>query len=578
MVAMFVLGAAFFRTQILQGSDFTLRADDNRFRPIPVPAPRGSIRDRNGTILAESLITYALSLEPAPADSIRVRVARLAPILGLDSATVAEVVSGAKLRPYDPVPVADRLSFEQVSYLEERRSDIPGFVLEPRPVRRYPHGPALAHVVGYVGEINARELADSVWAGYRMGTTIGRTGVERFYEKRLGGTPGARYVEVDARGKMIGQFAAQHFVEPVPGEDLDLTIDLPLQQYIHQTFPRDQRGAVVVMAPKTGEVLALYSHPTFDPNLLIGRIKTSVWNAVNGDPGTPLLNRATLGRYPPASTWKLFTAMVGLEEGVITPTTRMPISCTGGMTFAGRYSKCWNRNGHGPVDLLEAIQHSCNVYFYQLGIRLGLDLLTREGTRLGFGRPTGIDLPGEKSGTFPADRAWYKKRFGRRAAPSEVMHLAIGQGPNNQTPVRVAQLFAALAGDGRVPAPQLLMRTGPPPPPETDLQASPQTLAALREGLARVTGPRGTAKAVALSRWKLSGKTGTSQNTQDMKRPHAWFAGFAGPPGGEPEVVVAVIVEFGESGSDAAAPVASRVANFYLNQKHNFPTPKLATR
>jgi penicillin-binding protein 2 len=570
-IAICTLSAAFFRAQVLRGSDFTLRADDNRYRSIPVPTLRGTIRDRNGEVIAESLIGHAVSLEPAPMDSIRARTLRLADVLKLDSATIEQVFAIASRRPIEPVLVWPELSFEQVSYIEERRSDFPGVLLEPRPIRRYPHGPVLAHLLGYVGEINRKELADSAWGGYSMGTVIGRTGIERFYEKRLGGTPGARFVEVDARGTMVGRFAAQHFVEPVPGENLQLTIDLPLQSYIHQTFPQDRRGAVVVMAPKTGEVLALYSYPTFDPNLLVGRITPENWNAVNNHPGRPLLNRAVHGRYAPASTWKLVTAMVGLERGLITPTSRMPIPCTGGMTYAGRYSRCWNKYGHGSVDVLRAIQHSCNVYFYQLGVWIGLDLLTREGTRLGFGRPTGIDMPGEKTGTFPADRAWYRKQFGRRPAPSEVMHLAIGQGPNNQTPLRIAQFYAALATDGKVPAPHLLLRDGPPAPPETDLRASPQTLAVMRDGLARVTGRGGTAQAVALRRWQLSGKTGTSQNTQDLKRPHAWFAGFAGPPGQEPEVVISVIVEFGESGSDAAAPIASRIANFYLNQKHSKP-------
>ena len=451
-----------------------------------------------------------------------------------------------------------------------------GVLLETRPIRRYPFGEATAHLVGYAAEISAREMESPAWAGYRLGQVIGKSGVERSYERILGGTTGARFVEVDARGSVVGQFASQMTVAPVPGQNLRLTVDLELQRFAHAIFPKEMRGAIVAMVPSTGEILALYSHPTYDPNLLVGRMSPATWKAVGQNPARPLLNRGTAGLYPPGSTWKLATAMIGLERGVITPSTRMPQACTGGYSYAGRYSRCWNRNGHGYLDLAGAIAHSCNVYFYQLGVWLGLDVLAREGTRLGFGRPTGVDLPGERAGTFPEGRAWYQRRFGWRPPPSEVMNLSIGQGPNSQTPLRMAQFMAALAGNGTAPAPRLVARaTGGAALPETDLRVSPRTLAAVRQGMARVVEPGGTANAVALRRWKLSGKTGTSQNSEDPKRPHAWFTGFAGPRAGAPEIAIAVVVEFGESGSAAAAPLASRVAGFYLDRKHGFPTEPL---
>lgn len=565
------LGAAFFRTQVLQYSMFTLRSDDNRFRSQPIPAPRGTVRDRNGEIIAETVTAYTLSLEPAPADTLRARLGALVPLLRLDSATVAGALEQIGDEPDDAVAIVEALSFEQLSRLEENRAGLHGVLLEARPVRRYPSGEATAHVVGYVGEISEREMENPRWEGYRLGQRIGKAGVEREYERVLGGAPGARYVETDARGRVVGGFASQLSVQPTPGTDLRLTLDLSLQRFAHAIFPRDMRGAIVAMVPSTGEILALYSHPTYDPNLLLGRISPALWKGLIEDPGRPLLNRATDGIYPPGSTWKLATAMIALERGAITPQTRMPIPCTGGMSYAGRYSRCWKRDGHGSLDLAGAIANSCNVYFYQLGIRLGLDLLTREGTRLGFARATGLDLPGEEAGTFPDGRGWYQKRFGWKPPPSEVMNLAIGQGPNSQTPMRMAQFMSALAGNGTAPVPHLVARRDAGAP-ETDLRASPATLAAVRAGMAAVTGEGGTAHAAALHRWKLSGKTGTSQNTQDLKRPHAWFTGFAGPPGGPPEIAIAVVVEFGESGSGAAAPLASRVAGFYLNRKHGFPT------
>ncbi len=571
------LGGAFFRTQIIRNSDFALRAEDNRLRRMPIMAPRGTIYDRNGRIVAETVTRYALFLEPAPADSIRARLERLTPVLDLDPEHIGQIVSRFRKRIHDPVLVSNAINFEQLSWIEEHRHEHPGLLLDSRPHRRYPHGDAVAHLIGYIAEVSERELADSVWADYQMGQMIGKAGVERQYERQIGGRMGVRFVEVDARGRIVGNFAPRTTVPAVPGEDLRLTLDLELQRFAARIFPASGQGAIVAMAPRTGEILALYSHPTYDPNLLTGGVSPRVWRALNQNSQRPLLNRTTHGIYPPGSTWKLATAVIGLEKGVITPQNRMPYGCVGGMSYAGRYSRCWRAGGHGMLDLPGAIAHSCNVYFYQLGIRLGLNQLAREGTRLGFSRPTGVDLPSERIGTFPEDTDWYRRRFGWTPTPSEVMSLSIGQGPNAQTPIRMAQFFAALAGDGTAPTPHLVIRSGEQLPIETDLKISPQTLAALRDGLARVTAPGGTAYMSSLQRWKLYGKTGTSQNTQDARRPHAWFTGFAGPPEGEPEIVVAVIVEFGESGSGAAAPLAAKVADFYLNKKYGFPTDSLQT-
>jgi penicillin-binding protein 2 len=376
---------------------------------------------------------------------------------------------------------------------------------------------------------------------------------------------------------VIRQLAPEETKPPVAGRDIHLTLDLDLQRFANQIWPEDLNGAVVAMIPSTGEILALYSHPTYDPNLLLGRIPADVWKQLNTDPRHPLVNRAIAGIYPPGSTFKLATAIIGLEKGVIRADTRMPIPCTGGMTYAGRYSRCWKPEGHGYLDLAGAIANSCNVYFYQLGIWLGLNQLAREGTRLGFSRKTGVDLPAEQTSTFPANTAWYKKRFGWTPTPSEVMSLAIGQGPNSQTPLRMAQFISALAGDGTAPTPHLL-RDGTPHPRETDLHVTPPVMRAVRDGMAQVTEPGGTAYFASLKRWKLYGKTGTAQNAQDEVRNHAWFTGFAGPPGGEPEIAVAVVVEFGGHGGVAAAPIGAKIADFYLNKIHGFPTdPKAQT-
>jgi penicillin-binding protein 2 len=572
------LGSAFFRTQIVRNSDFVLRADDNRMRVIPVPAPRGTVFDRNGELVAETVTSYSLFLQPAPLEVAEAGLRQLQPVLHLEEEAIQGFLQQLEQRPTDPVLLSRSLTFEQVAFVEEHRLDLPDLELEAFPQRNYPLGESFAHLIGYVGEISREELDDSTrWTGYRMGQLVGRSGIERQYEQILGGALGERFVEVDARGRVIGTIAPRAAKPPVIGREIRLTIDVELQRFIHSIFPKGLNGAAVAMVPSTGEVLALYSYPTYDPNSLNGGVDQRLWSRLNSDSRRPLLNRATAGIYPPGSTWKLATAIIGLEKRVIETASRMPLGCSGGMSYAGRYSRCWRAEGHGSLNLAGAIAHSCNVYFYQLGIWLGLNQLSREGTRLGFGRRTGIDLPTEHAGTFPADVEWYRSRFGWNPTPSEVMSLAIGQGPNAQTPLRMAQFFSALAGDGTAPTPRLLADSGEGLTPETDLKLRRETLEAVRIGLAQVMEPGGTAYMSSLRRWKMYGKTGTSQNTQDPTRPHAWFTGFAGPYDGQPEIAFAVVIEFGESGSQAAAPIAAKLADFYLNRKHGFPTEPLQT-
>jgi len=573
------LGSAFFRTQVLRNDDFALRAEDNRIRVIPIPPPRGAIYDRNGELIAETLTDYTLSLLPSSADTAQAALEQLREPLRLTQAETDSILRLFERRPSQEIRLSRSVTFEQVAWIEEHRYDLPTVALEPFPRRYYPEGAAVAHLVGYVAEINRDELADSVnWPGYRLGDLVGRAGIERQYERVLGGRAGERYVEVDARGRMVGTIAPRATVAPIPGDSLRLSIDVALQRFIHSIFPKDLNGAVVALVPSTGEVLAFYSYPNFDPNRLTGGIPADLWRDLNTNPRRPLLNRATSGIYAPGSTWKLATAIVGLEKGVIQPETRMPVGCSGGWSYAGRYARCWQANGHGSLDLAGAIGNSCNVYFYQLGVLLGLNQLAREGTRLGFSRKTGIDFPTEATGTFPADADWYFERFQWAPTANEVLSLSIGQGPNAQTPLRMAQFFAALAGDGTAPAPRLIaVDRDERLAPETDLNVQQTTLVSLRRGLAQVMEPGGTAYMSSLERWKVYGKSGTAQNSEDLNRPHAWFTGFAGPVDGQPEIAFSVVVELGESGSAMAAPIASKVADFYLNSKRGIPTPQLQT-
>lgn len=567
------LGLAFFQTQVLKNSAYALQSDANRLRSLPIPAPRGAIFDRNGEIVADNVPGYALSLLPVPQDTLRAKLDRLAPLIGLTPERIEALMERQRQFPGLPLIVSTDLTFQQVSALEERRPLLPEIFIDMRPKRRYPGGEAVAHLVGYVAEISKSELAQSGFEDYVPGQLIGKTGLERQYEQRLGGTPGARYVEVDARGRIVGDFAPRRQVDPVPGTDIRLHLDLRLQRWIAEIFPDSMRGAIVAMEPRTGHVLALYSSPGYDPNAFIGGISPDVWRRLNANPAKPLLQRAETGLYPPGSTFKLFTGAIALELGVVDPKEPMPIPCRGGMQYGNRYFRCWYTNGHGLLDLADAIGNSCNVYFYQLGLKIGLERFLAEATRLGFASKTGIDLPGERAGNFPDGLEWYRRRFGWKPTPTEVLSLAIGQGANDQTPLKMAQLYAALAGDGRVPAPRLVAADSVTAG-GLDLHISKESLELLREGLRRVTAPGGTAGMSALEHWDWMGKTGTSQNPHG--RDHAWFVGMAGSKDGEPEVVVSAILEFGEHGY-AAAQLAAKTADYYLRRKHGMPIETIQT-
>ncbi len=566
------LSVTFFQTQVLKNTAYALQSDANRLRPLPVLAPRGAIYDRNGEIVAENVPGYALSLLPAPRDSIRAKLDLIAPLIGLSEAQVEALMVRRSQGSGQPLIVAANLTFDQLAALEEWRAFLPGIVIEMQPKRRYPAGAVIGHLVGYVGEVDEAELARPEFSDYVPGQAIGKAGLERQYETLLAGRPGTRYVEVDALGRIVGELQARRLVKPVPGQDIHLSLDLELQQWVARVFPDSMRGALVAIEPRTGEVLAMYSNPGYDPNDFIGGIASELWRQLNSDEAKPLLHRAATGLYPPGSTFKIFTAALGLDLGVVDPRAVMPIPCRGGMQYGDRYFRCWDRSGHGALDMAGAIQNSCNVYFYQLGLKIGLERLLTEATRLGFSTATGIDLPVEQRGNFPDGPEWYRRRFGWMPTPTEVLSLAIGQGANDQTVLKMAEFFAALAGDGTVPAPRLARHA--PLTEGVNLNIAPDHLKLLREGLRRVTAPGGTAHMASLEHWEMIGKTGTSQNPHG--KDHGWFAGMAGPRGGEPEVAVAVVVEFGEKGS-TVAQYASKVVDYYLRRKHGIPQDTIQT-
>ncbi|MFN2567538.1 MAG: penicillin-binding protein 2, partial [Gemmatimonadaceae bacterium] len=458
-----------------------------------------------------------------------------------------------------PALIIPDATFDVVSVLEEHRDEFPGLIIQSAPKRYYPDGPAVSAFIGYTAEINERELGSGQYAGYKMGQQIGKGGLERQYEQQLHGTEGSRFVEVDARGRIIGAPGAVKDLAPVAGESLFTTIDLDLQRYTDSLFADSLIGGVVALDPQTGAVLALYSAPTYDPNRFIGGIPADYWNELRENPRKPLYNKALQGRYPPASTWKLVTSAIALEHGLVDAKTKMPIPCSGGMQYGARYFRCWRPRGHGAVDLTGAIAQSCDVYFYQLGLKIGLQRLLAGGVALGFNNKTGIDVPEELKPRWPDAISYYHKRYGPRGWTNAVtLNLAIGQGENDQTILSMARFYAALATDGAAPTPHIAKQQGPPER-EKLLHLTAEQMSVLRTAMATVISA-GTGRPAQLSEVALAGKTGTAQNPHGAD--HAWFVGFA--PAESPKIVVAVMLEFGEHGY-SAAQIASKIIGKYLN-------------
>lgn len=566
LLAFLFLGAGFYRAQVLRHSDYAMQSEENRLREIPLPAARGVIYDRSGKIIAENLPGYTVSILAPSVDSLRLALHRLQGIVNdstrgiipLSDDDIEIAVKRFNRAPNRPAVVLADAGFQPVSILEEHRSEFPGLIVQSTPKRWYPDAAAVAPFVGYTGEISEAELASPRFEGYKAGMRVGKRGLEEQYESTLRGHEGYRFVEVDARGTVVREAGARADQEPVPGPDLQTNIDLDLQRFVMHYFADSLQGAVVAMDPKTGGVLALYSGPSYDPNRFTGGIPRSYWDSLNTNPKRPLYNKAIQGRYPPASTFKLATAVLGLQSGIVKPTDHMPQPCTGGFMYGGRYWHCWNKHGHGDLNLTQAIETSCDVYFYQLGLKLGLRNLIAGGVSLKFGERSGIDLPSETKPEFPYAVEYYKRKFPRGfVQSSEALNVAIGQGSDAQTVVNMAKFYTALANDGVMVQPTLVRRVADR---QRVFQLGSGDMESVRNALAGVL-VRGTARSAQLEGIAIAGKTGTAQNPPNPD--HAWFVGFA--PADDPTIVVAVFLEYGLHGGHAAH-VASKIIEAYLKK------------
>jgi penicillin-binding protein 2 len=558
VVAFLVLAGTFFRVQALESDRFRSRAEQNRLRPVPLPAPRGQILDRNGLAIAENGPGFAVKFLASSRDSLRAVLGRLANLVELDSAGTEAVVRRWAEAPYQPAAVFTNAPFEVVARLEEHRYSLPGLVVQSEPRRHYPAGRAVGHLVGYVGEVSQAELDRGQFAGARKGNIVGKDGLELEYDRVLRGQNGVRYIEVNARHRMVREEGAAPPVAPIAGEPIRTTLDLALQLYVDSVWTADipYNGSLVAVDP-AGEILAFYSAPSFDPNQFVGGISDSIWRHYNEDPAKPLLNRVLRGRYPPASPFKLATAAMALRRGLVNPDSYMPEPCRGGLQFGSRFFRCWKPEGHGYQNLVGAVATSCDVYFYQLGLRLGVRTILEEGQHLGFGEATGIDLPKEVSSHLPGSTAWYDQRYGTRGWSNAVaLNLAIGQGENDQTLLNMVRFYQGLAGDGRLIAPHLVEpRAGASP---RDLGLTPEHLLLLRRAMAEVV-ESGTAARSRGQDIRMAGKTGTAQNPHGAD--HGWFIGYA--PAEDPKIVVGAFFEFGLHGS-SVAPYVARVIRRYL--------------
>ncbi len=566
-----VLGYTLLKVQVFSADRYALMAKENRMRPITVRAPRGTIYDRHGDVVAENIVGYRVLLMPAPLDSLKAEVARLQPFLQMSDDQVEAAFRRYLRSPNLPMEVLSDAPADVVARLQERHFQYPSVLIHEYPKRHYPAGAAIAHLIGYVSEISEAELKMPEFSEYEQGRWIGKAGLERQYETRLGGEPGVRYLEVDAAGR-IKRWLPEEMGEPsVPGRDLQLYLDLDLQKYIATIFPKEFNGGMVALDPRTGGILAYYSHPSFDPNWFVGGITYPRYKQLRDNPDKPLLDRVGNSAQPPASTWKLALAAMALDLDVIDPTAHMPIPCTGGMSYGGRYARCWGV--HGYQDLPGGIKNSCDVYFYQVGIKIGLERYIKTGLRFGFPKRTGIDLPSESANQFPTGLDYWVRRFGYKPAENEIMALSIGQGPQTMTLLRMAQIYAAISRpDGRVPAPRLAMAQPPADTFHINLTASDSWY--MEKGMREVLSPGGTAYLSRLPDWDIMGKTGTAQAPSGPD--HAWFVGMGGPEGKQPEIVVAGFLEHGQHGTEASGYVAEAI-NFYLDRKYGHPFQIYAT-
>lgn len=567
IVAVFLLfSLRLWQLQILKGKEYYAMSEANRLKVLKVAAPRGIIYDRNGRALVKNMPFYSASLIPGAAMNIDLEA--LSRLLSMSVDDLRERIS-VEVAPFESVKLKEGIPFDEVAYIEARRSDFPGLFVEPDITRYYVYGDVASHVVGYLGMQGPDKLQSFKDSEIPPDAFIGKRGVEALYDDVLRGTPGKRYIEVDALGRQLRIVREER---PVKGDDLTISIDIDVQQKMEETF-RGRTGAAVALEPKTGEMLALVSRPSYNPNLFSRGISAEDWKSLNENPYHPFLNRAVQSHFPPGSVFKTVVAAAALEEEILPPDFK--VNCKG-VIYHGRWSyRCWKRGGHGVVDIHRAIVESCDIFFYEVGKLLGINKIAEYARKLGLGQPTGIVFPGEKAGFIPTEK-WKLRTRKEPWFIGETYHSAIGQGYVLTSPLQLGVLISSFANGGHIVTPKIIKGSED----ETDMRETglrSSTLDTITDGLRGVVNePHGTGAASRLKRFTVAGKTGTAQvirqkdNTRQVKderfQDHAWFVAYA--PFENPEIAVSVFVEHGGHGGSAAAPIARAGIEAYLDKKY----------
>jgi len=559
--------------QGVKGDFYYEQAENNRIRPVKLRPPRGIIYDRNGRPLVENVLAFDISLVPEDTQDLAASITKLAPIVKMAPESIRAMLEDADSTrsKYDPVKIKEQAPWDEVAVVEAHQEDLPGAIIEPEHQRHYPYEGLASHQLGYIGKVTQaqrkQEQSD-------LGILSGQGGLEKIYDKLLRGIAGRRMIQVNAAGRKVKDLGIE---EPRPGTDIYLTIDLDVQRAAEEALG-DRAGAVVAMDPNSGEILALVSHPNYDPNLFPRGISPKDWDRLSNDPSHPLYNRAIQSVYPPGSTFKIVVSLAGLETGIINPDEK--ITCKGHLRSGRRTFRCWKKGGHGSVDFHRGLVESCDVYFYTMGERIGFDTVAKYAHELGLGSLTGILMSDEKAGLIPTTD-WKRKKTGEPWYPGDTYINSIGQGFVQVSPIQACQMMSVLANGGVLYRPRLLKHTrnretGVVTQGRVELRKrivlKPEVLEKIRSALAGVVAePGGTAHGAATPLATVAGKTGTAQVIAQAvpgrklaaeSQDHAWFVSYA--PVENPRIAVAVLVEHGGHGGAAAAPVAKKVIEEYI--------------
>ncbi len=567
-----LLALRLWHLQIREGPYYRDLSENNRTRSVILEPARGLIYDRNGVLLANNVPSFSLYVSLEDVKDREELIQRMTDLIGLDPELIRKklAVRGAKQLPRK---IKDRLTLREATLIESHRLDLPGVMIQVESQRNYPSGVTAAHVLGYVGEVSAEQLEKPEFAELHQGSIVGQYGVEKYFDRVVRGEAGQKSVEVDALGHEKRTVVVD---QPKAGDDLYLTIDARLQKVAEDLLGQES-GAIVALDPTTGDILAMASRPAFDPNVLSRELTGKQWVEIVQDEGRPLNNRASQGQYPPGSTFKVMMAAAALESKTVTPSST--VQCNGGYQFGRRLYHDWKASGHGSVDLRRALIHSCDVYFYTIGQRMGIDTMAEFGRAFGLGQETGVELPSERIGIMPST-AWKQKAKNEPWLPGETISAAIGQGYVTVTPLQMASLIGTVANDGVTYRPRLVRavmdrETGQlqdmEPEEKSRLKVKPEYLRLIQEALAAVV-TEGTATRAKSSLVTIAGKTGTAQTAalrtgpeKDIPkkfRDHAWFVAFA--PVEKPKIAVAVLAEHMGHGGSAAAPLAKELIENYV--------------